>query len=39
VGGKIGVAFAQLKSDLKQSETNENIHRIKFKVFISEKES
>ena len=36
--GKIGVALASIAGDIKQTESNENMHRIKFKIFITEEE-
>lgn len=39
INGKIGIALASISSDIKQSEVNQNTHRMKFKVFITENES
>ncbi len=38
VDGKIGIALASVSGDIKQSETNQNMHRMKFKIFITEEE-
>jgi len=38
LGGKIGVALANISGDIKQVESNQNTHRMKFKIFITEKE-
>ena len=38
VDGKIGVALASIGGDIKSTELNQNIHKIKFKIFITEKE-
>jgi hypothetical protein len=35
--GKIGVAVADIGGDLKTSSHNQSQHRIKFKVFVTEK--
>lgn len=36
LNGKIGVAIVNISSDVKLTESNQNTHRIKFKVFITE---
>jgi len=36
--GKIGVALASISGDIKTTELNQNIHKMKFKVFIGKNE-
>ena len=36
IDGKIGVALASITGDIEQKESNQNLHRMKFRVFIAE---
>ena len=39
IDGKIGVALASIAGDIEQKETSQNLHRMKFRVFIAENEN